>query len=181
MAWEGGREGTRAFPGLLSPLRARSGPHARPSTGFPGAAAEAPEKTQEAAGANRVSAEPALPLAGDRPAVVRGLRGTGLPRTHFQPVPESVPDRRWTCGSHTPCLALPVASQQASPEPRPFLPAPPPCAGNPPRRGLLANQGATWRATNLCPSAARERGKSWVRWSRAGCWDHGHLFGVQGT
>ncbi|EPY85524.1 hypothetical protein CB1_000371017 [Camelus ferus] len=41
-----------------------------------------------------------------------------------------------------------------------LLHAPPPCAGNPPRRVLPANQGAARPATNLCPAAARERGKS---------------------
>lgn len=46
-------------------------------------------------------------------------------------------------------------------------------AGSPPRRVLPANQEAAWPSSNLCPAAARERGKSRAQWrsrERLGPW-----------
>ncbi|ELK00093.1 Origin recognition complex subunit 3 [Pteropus alecto] len=60
---------------------------------------------------------------------------------------------RWTSGSRTPCRGSTKRDPGSSA-------APPPSAGSRPPRMMSANEGAQWFASNLCPAAARERGKS---------------------
>ena len=110
----------------------------------------------------------------------KGLRGSGV---HHMPVPGPVPDWRWTCGNHTPCLTPRSGLHEVlTPELRssllctPRLRAPEVlplgcCQPIKQQRGPLLTSA---------PLPRRSAGNPECIWLSTGCWSHGHLFGVQG-
>lgn len=123
------------------------------------------------------------PLSEGWPAAVKGLRGGGSARALLLPIFGSVPDRRWTCGSHTPWPPPRSTPQLPGPDPRPSLLCTPRLRAPEARPGGFCQPIKKPRGRPLT-SALPPRGSAGnpeCCWNPAGRWDHGYFFGVQGT